>query len=592
MMASDDETQKMPRHVLQYPLHQQNEILDENLQEDFLGKRHKTWQQLKERKGRYKVLEKFGGKTEEGAIKSDPDEHDDELDDELWSGASPLERALVGCCDAFEDPSLGVPGGCLSRGKQVEFTGLLARHCHNTASQALALSIISRTLDRDDAAQYETDDDNGDDDDGDDDDGDDEDDEDEDGTDEDEGDDKMGSKKAKSEDKKCIEGENGNRNGKMIESESKDGSVTKEEEIVDQSSGGLEETNTVVKTEDEKDDDLDRITPFLAAGGLMILGGWLEDALMTVEKVDDVGAPAQKKQKRTNSPPPSKRTLVASPTGPVVIPLIEVLELIPFHKMLVKETKINKIIRNKKKQIDAAVQNFEGSARKLEEWRDPIAGGNIVVQVQRAFESLMEAWKEKAKESVDDADPKNPFRTLLVKIRRNYQDLVKFKSGKGQKPDWLEEKPSEANTLQSPDSPSRSPTQQREADERRKEKEKIRESMQKTQKEREQARERLEQLRNKIREQNMKRKAEEQQGVNKSRRKVKWKDGLETGTSRRRNLLEDVFEYQIYSEKEQEGSDVEMKVELNLDGMDHSPVFGENPGDEEDWSTGSPTDDL
>jgi hypothetical protein len=158
----------------------------------------------------------------------------------------------------------------------------------------------------------------------------------------------------------------------------------------------LPESTDDDKEEDTEkdDDDVGRMGRFLAAGGLKILKQWLMDAMTPVKMVFEA-AP----QKAGGTKEEASRTVqtVASPTGPLLLPLLSVLTDMPFDKKLVTTVQINKQIRNLKKQLNEAI-----AARKVKKgvenkWKDPVAGGLVVVEVRQVVETLMGRWKERIK---------------------------------------------------------------------------------------------------------------------------------------------------------------------------------------------------
>eukprot|EP00545_Synedropsis_sp_CCMP1620_P007385 CAMPEP_0119005916 /NCGR_PEP_ID=MMETSP1176-20130426/2004_1 /TAXON_ID=265551 /ORGANISM="Synedropsis recta cf, Strain CCMP1620" /LENGTH=414 /DNA_ID=CAMNT_0006957775 /DNA_START=76 /DNA_END=1317 /DNA_ORIENTATION=+ len=69
---------------------------------------------------------------------------------ELWSAASPVERALADCCELDGDESLDVVvEGALMIRKVIHFVELLAKYCYKVSLRILVISILERTLEQD-----------------------------------------------------------------------------------------------------------------------------------------------------------------------------------------------------------------------------------------------------------------------------------------------------------------------------------------------------------------------------------------------------------------------------------------------------------
>merc|ERR1712032_854118 len=81
----------------------------------------------------------------------------------LWSGITSLEKCLVSCCefpeyDDFVEEEEKILGS-LAKGQEIRFVGLLLRHCNTMSSSTLSLSILERTLQKEeDSSLYDDDD--------------------------------------------------------------------------------------------------------------------------------------------------------------------------------------------------------------------------------------------------------------------------------------------------------------------------------------------------------------------------------------------------------------------------------------------------
>eukprot|EP00978_Attheya_sp_CCMP212_P009493 scaffold22457_cov47-Attheya_sp.AAC.3 len=291
-----------------------------------------------------------------------------------------------------------------------------------------------------------------------------------------------------------------------------------------------------VKVRDTKDES--RMKNFLAAGGLMVLNHWLIDAFTPVSvpivsssvassssgsskiatataaatvgetfqtndsspnKVDKSrksggrstnGSSGGNKSKQQTITPSSKikTQLKPSPTGPILLPLLSILESMPFDKDLVTNTKINKQIRNLKKGLNAAIAKFERKMKRgttnndddssdssdssdddedekqpsgttgmtattggtiirkrrlprtLKELRHPVAGGLLVWQVRKAVDTLMQSWKEKVtacvkyeKQTGKSSGVGDYYVDLKALFRERYKEIV-MKHQRGEKP--------------------------------------------------------------------------------------------------------------------------------------------------------------
>lgn len=187
-----------------------------------------------------------------------------------------------------------------------------------------------------------------------------------------------------------------------------------------------DELNLQEAQEEKRDPRPNCISRFLSAGGLKILNQWLSDAITpTPVKAKDLTKPAQSKRQKTEAP----REVTTSVNGPLLMPLLLILERIPFDKALVTETRVNKTIRRIKKQISTLPKRSP----------DPLAGGSVVNDVLKAIDSLMDTWKESMNRDEDPPAAKDPLRTLHQTMQERFVALKAFESGQTDtKPEWLQ----------------------------------------------------------------------------------------------------------------------------------------------------------
>lgn len=185
------------------------------------------------------------------------------------------------------------------------------------------------------------------------------------------------------------------------------------------------------RLEDDAGDESKKIRPncfsrFLAAGGLKILNQWLLEA-MTPTLVSGKQQPQQPAAKKLKSSaiPTNSEELVPSTHGPLLIPLLEILERMPMDKALVTSTKINKTIRKLEKQI----------AELPKKSTDPHAGGYVTEDVLNAIETLKDSWRTERLQS--EGPTKDPFRKLQQTMMERLQILNEYDAGRIDKPDWL-----------------------------------------------------------------------------------------------------------------------------------------------------------
>jgi hypothetical protein len=252
---------------------------------------------------------------------------------------------------------------------------------------------------------------------------------------------------------------------------------------------------------------------------------------------------------------------VASPTGPLLLPLLSVLTDMPFDKKLVTRVQINKQIRNLKKQLDEAIAARKAKKGDEEKWTDPVAGGLVVVEVRQMVEALMQRWEERNKTST--LATVDPFVSLREKMRARLNVLKEYDAGEASKPIWLEKFEEKERNAKEAEELSKMTTEQRAARERQQERE---ERLKHAQKQLNESKAKRELLLKKSREELQKRKA---QGVlerdGKRTRRVRWKDELENADNlRKRSQLEQVYVYSkelAFEEEEDQSRGGTLKLE-------------------------------
>ena len=277
-----------------------------------------------------------------------------------------------------------------------------------------------------------------------------------------------------------------------------------------------------------------RMSRFLSAGGLIILKHWLIDAMTPVQQEIKHASPGNEAKKRKAI----QRT--SSPTGALLLPLLNILKNIPFDRNLVTETKINKQIRNLKKALNDAMSNRRKGDQKFS---DPVAGGLVVSQVQAAVEDLMSQWKESFRTTTIVA--KDPFASLKEKMRERLALLQEFEAGTSEKPAFLKSFEDAERLIKERKAIAKLSTLELEERERKLDRERLLQSMQQEkQAAQTKVKAKMEELRLKLREQSIKRQADDPNKQVQPKRVVRWKDGCDHSDHvRQRSKLEEVFIY-------------------------------------------------
>ena len=439
----------------------------------------------------------------------------------VWHGVSKTEHALIQCCELNEamlqeemevvmfrspnnTPLMG--GGALDMEHEVRFAGILARNCHDLATRALALAILERTLEAHlmEEAEAQV---------------------------------RLGKEPIPSQD-----GE-----PQADETKSEEPPVKNEEKEEEPQPGQkrrshrLRGQETKYKRTKRKEDDTKnsvtkeqgktlgqgkwmRLEQFFAAGGLRILNRWLVEA-----SEDEIVLDTSKAALGSN-----RTKLQPSPTRPLILPLLRFLERIPFDKKLVLDSKINKQIRNIEKQVDKI--RGEANPEDLKGWTTSKSDSktNPLDLVREAVEQVKKAWGENAKKEKQTFG--DPFVSIKEMIRERMEAMIDFGRGAAPRPEWLEEEPKKVAVPKKSRSELAAKERQAEAEIRKHLDQDLQNKLREAEK---RHREHLAMLREK-------RKmmlATEPIDVKKKSggRRVQWKDGMKTKSSRNRKVLEEVY---------------------------------------------------
>ena len=160
---------------------------------------------------------------------------------------------------------------------------------------------------------------------------------------------------------------------------------------------------------------------FLEAGGMKLLARWFVDSFT-------VG--------------PASKGHVTSPTGSLLLPILQLLKCLPFEKNIVVASQIHKSIKRLKKAIDTLVDGLDPSQLKQ---KHPITGGLPVGIILSALDNLMSVWKQAAaadmnnkNDNDDQVKPhSSPMDTLQEELKRRFDTLVTLQNEGGQPPEWL-----------------------------------------------------------------------------------------------------------------------------------------------------------
>ena len=164
---------------------------------------------------------------------------------------------------------------------------------------------------------------------------------------------------------------------------------------------------------------------FMSAGGLRVITSWLAESITPV---------LVKKRIKQN-----ELSRVPSPTGPLLISILNLLEEMPFDLELIKESQVDKRIRRLKKSIDANISDSNSLQALL-----VICGGIDPKSVQKATDSLYDTWKTRHMKGLKVSYP-NPFSKLQQEVKIKLKELKEFES-RGERAPWLEKLDSVKNT--------------------------------------------------------------------------------------------------------------------------------------------------
>jgi len=371
----------------------------------------------------------------DGSSSSSPMEEDGSVD-----GNSSVEYSKVAASSdvSGKSPSsLHVPSqmGHLAEGKEGQFAALIAQHCHTVSDRALALAVLERTMEHDRVMATEV----------------------------------------EAQEKDCSMNTSGKKRKREECSASSSSSNEKEipaigesAEIGDKKSKSSSDT-TLSSVDTDNDGEnvgvsndkvkVSRMANFLSAGGLKILTQWLVDSFTPIQK-PVAQAPAKKgkdsgnKRKRKKESAEVETVPETSPTGPLILPLLSILQSIPFEYDLIIECKINKHVKKLKKNVErvigadsskkSAIEKKLGAMKK--ECSHPNSGGMPVIEVYRQIGKLMETWmkamdeNKKESKNVDakSASSRNDvYSSLKATMSQRLETLSSYEAGKAPKPSWL-----------------------------------------------------------------------------------------------------------------------------------------------------------
>jgi hypothetical protein len=411
----------------------------------------------------------------------------------VWDGVSKVERELAYCCEQQkeeadhyfeeeEDDERDL-GGALDVDKEVQFAGILARDCHNMATKCLALAILERTMRAYREEEDDDDDDN-----------------------EEESEDEVFNNVASDDERDDDYRQPGSK--KRGHSLNLDPKLKRRKLDAEQQP----------KQEEPR---VGRLERFFAAGGLKLLNRWLIEASTEESIVTTL--------KKAPGAPPSRRK--PPPTRPLILPILRFLEHIPFDKKAVMNSNINKQIRNLGKEVDAirkAKETNTHSRVDVQNWTLRPNDKDALDQVAEAIKNVKSSWGRMAKE--DFRIFEDPFVPYRKKLKERLDTLIQFEIGAIPRPEWLE-KPPKTKKLN---------TKELALKERQTEREGLKERLQAAQDEH---REQLALLREKYRKRKEDFAPTTLKKQNGKKKKVVWKDGLQSQVNRNRKILEEVFVY-------------------------------------------------
>ena len=354
-------------------------------------------------------------------------------------------------------PSLPSQLGHLVEGKEGQFAALIAQHCHTVSDRALALAVLERTMEHDRAllAAQEKDSTNN-----------------------------IGKKRKREECSTKSDEKDASAIGESSQSDEKKSSEDSSnpsgmEGIADDKTKSLSDADAAVSVSDGKkcngkNEDssnsranVSRMANFLSAGGLKILSQWLVDSFTPIQKPvsqspSKKGKDSGNKRKRQKEPAEVKTEPETSPTGPLILPLLSILQSIPFQYDLITECKINKQVKKLKKNVERVIGADSSKKSAIEkklsamkaECSHPNSGGMPVIEVYRQIETLIDTWIKAMNEekkrpenatsgSADNSSKQigkqenNVYRSLQSKMSDRLESLSSYEAGKAPKPSWL-----------------------------------------------------------------------------------------------------------------------------------------------------------
>lgn len=360
----------------------------------------------------------------------------------FWNGASDLEKSLAACCciggstdgevehNIAEYDQQNYPGA-LVRQKIVTFVGLLALHCHSVASRALALAILERSqqadenekeiwVDENDVIHAETE----------------------------EASETSSTCEAEPQLKRRRRSKDEGEESEYYEDEADVALDGKDFVFVHSMSPSVVRVQRKIQPS--------RLIMFLKAGGLPILSRWLMECSTPIPashlaKTNAIkGATKERPQKRnslTNTsadgPTNVDDDMVASPTGPLLLPLLLFLQKLPFDLQAIKLSKINKKIKILSKSVDAILPPPEPKTTSpgrqesmalappaVDTRTDPVAGGLQVALVQKAVNDLKNVWEENATKAKSDTSKCSPEAKVVADpfaaFKEGLEDRLKY----------------------------------------------------------------------------------------------------------------------------------------------------------------------
>jgi len=334
------------------------------------------------------------------------------------------------------------------------------------------------------------------------------------------------------------------------------------------------------------DVNVGRMNRFLQAGGLNILKRWLIDAMTPIKtyitKPDSPSTTYTQQAANKSLPPVGTRimTTTASPTGSLLLPLLQILTDMPFDKQLIMSCKINKQIKKLRKQLDQAISARRSNRTDTKLWTDPVAGGLVVDHVETAVSKLMESWQQPSKPAQATSMSQNPFEALQEKMKHRCELLKDYEVGDGEKPFFLEKFEQEEQIKKEAQMVSKLSVEQRAARERQQEREQMLKVVKQKQSE---AKAKMDALLKKRNEETRKRKAEGTLMVHEKKRirRVRWKDGSDSyDNPKKKHLLVQVHVYTSESDVVDE-YDEAVKQEDEEDDEDGIP-FSDYTDEEND----------